>query len=122
MKLQISHLIIGLIFILYACSTNRPLVMRGLPEEERRHFIVQNGFGVPDELKRAFLVGIPRVGMSQEMIFQLYGAPDRTANDDAIWEYVDGKGTLVTGFKFEDKTVVEILGDPRGGLPLEGQN
>ncbi|MBF0430821.1 MAG: hypothetical protein HQK83_06050 [Fibrobacteria bacterium] len=108
-----------LLIALIACSTNRPLITRGLNSEERRHFVVQNGYGISEENKRSFLDGFPLEGMSQDLIFQLYGAPDRTDDDDTLWEYVDRRGMLITGFRFENKKVTAILGDRRGGLPLE---
>jgi hypothetical protein len=107
--------------LFFGCSANRPLSSRGLNSEERRHYIIQNGYGIPNDIKNSFLEGFPFVGMDQELIFQLYGAPDRTKNDDTEWEYVNGRGDLITGFKFENKKTVEILGDPRGGLPVEGK-
>ncbi len=110
-----------LIGIIIGCSTNRALITRGLNEEERRYYVVQNGYGITPEVKQSFLDGFITEGMEQELVFQLYGAPDRTIEDDTIWEYIDGKGKLVTGVKFEDKKVVEIIGDRRGGLPLEGE-
>jgi len=111
------------VFIVFSCSSNRPLLSRGLNSEERRHYIIQNGYGISKEVSQSFIEGIPQVGMDQDLIFQLFSAPDRTANQDTKWEYVNNRGELVTGFKFEDKKVIEIYGDPRGGLPVpEGSN
>ncbi len=104
--------------VLFFCSTIRPLNSRGLNPDERRHFIVQNGYGIPKDVKNTFLEGFSMVGMEQELIFQLYGAPDRTSKNDTRWEYVNNRGDLITGFVFEDKKVVKITGDPRGGVPL----
>ena len=119
MSYQIIKLPLLLVFfVLLSCSSNRPLNARGLNADERRHFIVQNGYGVPDDIKKSFLDGFGMIGMDQEFIFQLYGAPDRTSKNDTEWEYVNNKGDLITGFIFEDKKIVKITGDPRGGVPL----
>lgn len=109
----------ALAILIISCSSSRALITRGLNSEERRHYIIQNGFGVSKESKASFLAGFASVGMNQELVFNLYGAPDRTLEDDSIWEYVDSHGQLITGFKFEDKMVVEVMGDPRAGLPME---
>ncbi|MBW8889487.1 MAG: hypothetical protein JF616_17155 [Fibrobacteres bacterium] len=105
--------------ILDACATGytRPLVSRGLPAEERKDYIIQNGFGIPENVKQAFLDGYVEVGMAREMVFQLYGAPDRTTGGDTNWEYVNSKGNLITGITFKGDKVEKVYGDPRGGSP-----
>jgi hypothetical protein len=102
---------------LTACASNytRPLVSRGLPAEERKDYIIQNGFGIPENIKQAFLDGFVEVGMTREMVFQLYGAPDRTTGGDTNWEYVNNKGSLITGITFKGDKVEKVYGDPRGG-------
>lgn len=102
---------------LTACASNytRPLVSRGLPAEERKDYIIQNGFGIPETIKQAFLDGFIEVGMTREMVFQLYGAPDRTTGGDTNWEYVNNKGSLITGITFKGDKVEKVYGDPRGG-------
>jgi hypothetical protein len=117
----IKWIIFLIISLLLSCSSTGPLSSRGLNADERRHFIVQNGYGIPKDIKDTFLEGFAMVGMDQELIFQLYGAPDRTSNNDGQWEYVNNRGDLITGFVFEEKRVVKITGDPRGGVPLPGE-
>jgi len=104
---------------LSACASGytRPLVSRGLPAEERKDYIIQNGFGIPENVKQAFLDGYVEVGMAREMVFQLYGAPDRTTGGDTNWEYVNSKGSLITGITFKGDKVEKVYGDPRGGSP-----
>ena len=103
--------------LLAACTSNytRPLVARGLPAEERKDYIIQNGFGIPENIKQAFLEGYVEVGMAREMVFQLYGSPDRTTGGDTNWEYVNNKGNLITGITFKADKVEKLYGDPRGG-------
>jgi hypothetical protein len=107
----------GCLAILAACASpyTRPLVSRGLPAEERKDYIIQNGFGIPENIKQAFLEGYVEVGMAREMVFQLYGAPDRTTGGDTNWEYVNNKGNLITGITFKADKVEKVYGDPRGG-------
>lgn len=98
-----------------ASSYNRPLVSRGLPPEERKDYIIQNGYGIPENIKQSFLAGFVEVGMSRELVFQLYGAPDRTSGKDTNWEYVNNRGTLITGITFKADKVEKVYGDPKGG-------
>jgi hypothetical protein len=108
---------------LSACASGytRPLVSRGLPAEERKDYIIQNGFGIPENIKQAFLDGYVEVGMTREMVFQLYGAPDRTTGGDTNWEYVNNKGNIITGITFKGDKVEKVYGDPRGGSPPGNQ-
>ncbi|MDB6035955.1 MAG: hypothetical protein JWM16_6293 [Verrucomicrobiales bacterium] len=108
---------------LVACASGytRPLVSRGLPAEERKDYIIQNGFGIPENVKQAFLEGFVEVGMAREMVFQLYGAPDRTTGGDTNWEYVNNKGNLITGITFKNDKVEKVYGDPKGGNTSESK-
>jgi hypothetical protein len=114
-------LALGLMLAACASSYTRPLVSRGLPAEERKDYIIQNGFGIPENIKQAFLDGYVEVGMTREMVFQLYGAPDRTTGGDTNWEYVNSKGNLITGITFKGDKVEKVYGDPRGGNPPGNQ-
>ncbi len=107
-----------LAFVVWAgCAStyNRPLVTRGISAEEREYYVVQNGFGLKHDIKRAFLDGNPIPGMNKDMVFQIYGAPDRTANSDSTWEYVNVKGTLITGLRFVGDSLADVYGDRYGG-------
>lgn len=103
--------------MLLACAPTytRPLVTRGLPAEERKDYIIQNGFGIPENIKQSFLDGFVEVGMARELVFQLYGAPDRTTGGDTNWEYVNNSGNLITGITFKADKVEKLYGDPKGG-------
>ncbi len=92
-----------------------PLTSRGIPAEERRDYIIQNGFGIPEHIKQAFLEGYLVEGMTKEMVQFLFGAPDRSADKDSHWEYVDRKGMLITGVQFKGDKIEHIDGDPAGG-------
>ena len=105
----------ALVVVACASSYNRPLVSRGLPAEERKDYIIQNGFGIPENIKQSFLDGYVEVGMARELVFQLYGAPDRTTGKDTNWEYVNNQGNLITGITFKDDKVEKVYGDPKGG-------
>jgi hypothetical protein len=114
-------LLAGCLIFLSACASHytRPLVSRGLPAEERKDYIIQNGFGIPENVKQSFLDGFVEVGMARELVFQLYGAPDRTTGGDTNWEYVNNKGTLITGVTFKADKVEKVYGDPKGGNNAE---
>lgn len=114
----------GCLVLLAACASHytRPLVSRGLPAEERKDYIIQNGFGIPENVKQAFLDGYVEVGMAREMVFQLYGAPDRTTSGDTNWEYVNNKGSLITGISFKNDKVEKVYGDPKGGNTAESKS
>jgi hypothetical protein len=105
----------ALLVLACASSYNRPLVSRGLPADERKDYIIQNGFGIPENIKQSFLDGFVEVGMARELVFQLYGAPDRTSGQDTNWEYVNNRGTLITGITFKGDKVEKVYGDPKGG-------
>lgn len=113
----------GCLALLAACASayTRPLVSRGLPAEERKDYIIQNGYGIPENVKQAFLDGYVEVGMARELVFQLYGAPDRTTGGDTNWEYVNNKGNLITGITFKTDKVEKVYGDPRGGSTVESK-
>jgi hypothetical protein len=117
-------LAVGCLMVIAACASNytRPLVSRGLPAEERKDYIIQNGFGIPENVKQAFLDGFVEVGMTRELVFQLYGAPDRTTGGDTNWEYVNNKGSLITGITFKNDKVEKVYGDPKGGNTGEATN
>lgn len=104
-----------------ASSYSRPLVSRGLPADERKDYVIQNGFGIPENIKQAFLDGYVEVGMGRELVFQLYGAPDRTTGGDTNWEYVNNKGNLITGITFKNDKVEKVYGDPKGGFAGTGR-
>lgn len=105
-----------LLAFLFACAANnRPLITRGITDEERRFYIIQNGYGIEPEIRQAFLEGELKLGMNKDLVFQMYGAPDRTRKDNTVWEYVNRGGQVVTGLKFEADSLAEIYGDPTGG-------
>jgi len=107
---------VGVVF-LASCGTtySPPLTARGIPAEERRDYIIQNGFGLPEHIKTAFLDGYVVEGMTREMVFNLFGTADRAGDKDLRWEYVNRKGALVTGIDFKGDKVSKIDGDPSGG-------
>ena len=113
----------GCMVVMAACASNytRPLVTRGLPAEERKDYIIQNGYGLAENVKQSFLDGFVEVGMARELVFQLYGAPDRTTGGDTNWEYVNNKGNLITGITFKTDKVEKVYGDPRGGSTVESK-
>jgi hypothetical protein len=120
-SLLTAFLAAGCLVLLMACAPayTRPLVSRGLPAEERKDYIIQNGYGIPENVKQAFLEGFVEVGMARELVFQLYGAPDRTTGGDTNWEYVNNKGNLITGITFKADKVEKVYGDPKGGNTAE---
>jgi len=93
-----------LILLVLACSSNAPLVSRGLPPAEREFYIIQNGWGLTQEIKDSFKQGIPCIGMKQELVFSLYGSPDQiyrardeeTEKHKETWNY----------YKVENRTLV----------------
>ncbi len=115
--------IVATLIVAIGCASNytRPLISRGLPVQERKDYIIQNGFGIPENIKQAFLEGYPIEGMPRQMVFQLFGNPDRTSEGEANWEYVNNRGNLITGLTFKNDKVEKIYGDPRGGVPANAE-
>ena len=107
----------GVAVLLLACGGTYvpPLTTRGVPAEERRDYVIQNGYGIPEHVKQAFLDGYLTAGMSKEMVYHLFGAPDRSSDKDTHWEYVDRRGNLITGVHYQDDKIGQIDGDPAGG-------
>ena len=118
-----------IIFLLCACSTNPPLTKRGLPNAERQFFIIQNGWGLSQEIKSSFKAGLPCLGMQTDLIFNMYGSPDFVQkvkldpdNGQIMeykWSYYNVKKTkgwtfdVILEFIFdEDGNVIEIIGEP----------
>jgi hypothetical protein len=101
-----------------AATYDRPLTSRGLPEEERKDWIIQNGYGIPESVKQAFLDGYVVDGMKRELVFQLFGAPDRSSKKDGVWEYINRRGTLIVGINFKNDKIEGIQGDPSGGAGM----
>jgi hypothetical protein len=87
-----KQLIIIIVVLLTACSTTRPLIDRGLSLEEREFYIIQNGWGMSQDIKNCFIAGKPIIGMTEEHIFMLFGPPDQKyTNIDEyteIWHYL----------------------------------
>ncbi|MDQ3000610.1 MAG: hypothetical protein M3Y08_05040 [Fibrobacterota bacterium] len=121
--LGFALLAVGCLAVLLACAPayTRPLASRGLPAEERKDYIIQNGYGISENIKQAFLEGFVEVDMAKELVFQLYGTPDRTTGGDVNWEYVNNKGSLITGVTFKADKVEKVYGDPKGGSTTQAQ-
>ncbi len=110
---------VGVVLFL-GCAMNSytpPLTKRGLPENERRDYIIQNGFGTPNHVKEGFLNGVVVDSMPREMVYHLFGAPDRAGERDSHWEYIDRRNNLIVGIFFHGDKISKIEGDPTGGAP-----
>ena len=120
-NLWVTALVLSAGLALAACASSytRPLVTRGLPAEERKDYVIQNGYGIPENVKQSFLDGFVEMGMSRELVFQLYGAPDRTTSGEDNWEYVNNRGNLITGITFKNDKVEKVYGDPKGGITAD---
>lgn len=120
------RLIILFILLVYACAT-KPLVTRGLPEKEREFYVVQNGWDLSSEVKQHFKKGLPLVGMTETLIFSLYGAPDMASTvkkdssgviEEYNWAYFDiinNKGGIEVIIEFifdKDEKLIKIVGEP----------
>jgi hypothetical protein len=106
------------LFPIIACvsNSNRPLATRGMPQEDRHGFITRDGQETPVEIRDAFVEGYIVRGMAREHVLHLYGSPDRTSEGGFGWEYLDGKGKLITGIVFSEDKVDSIYGDFTGGM------
>lgn len=65
-----------ILLFLVGCSTTIPLKSRGLSENDRRFYIIQNGYVINKEVRRSFEEGVICEKMPKELVFQMYGYPD----------------------------------------------
>jgi hypothetical protein len=97
---------------------------------ERDYLVTKEGYGIDSRLKKVFMDGYIEEGMYQNMVFHLWGPPDRSFDDDKIWEYVTNEGGLITRVKFKKseklrlglrELVVDVIeGDRYGGSLAPG--
>jgi len=111
-----------LTFLLYGCSRTVPLLKRGLSSDDRVFFVVQNGYGMNDQIRRGFIHGKVCIGMTSEHVFMLYGSPTRqytildekTANSKEIWnykEFINQEAVLLLEITFKLGKVIAIDGE-----------
>jgi len=109
--------VIPLLALLLGCAANEAhLSDRGLTPKDRTEYLDQKGFGLPKNVQNDFLEGRVAPGMTRDMVLHLFGPPDRTAETDQVWEYVDAKGRDVTGMRFKGDKLIEVYGDPAGRI------
>jgi hypothetical protein len=96
------------------------LCSRGLSREERDAFLAQHEYDLKPEVRDAFVEGRLAKGMPRELVFRLYGIPDRNSGTGDGWEYLDREKRLVTGVLFKEEEVDSIYGDPLGGVSASG--
>ena len=102
------------VMLMSCASSEARLSDRGLSPKDRREYMTQNGFGLSKEIQRAFVEGRLVEGMSRDMVLHIFGTPDRTSNEDGVWEYVNRRGQDVVGVRFKSDRIVQIYGDPFG--------
>lgn len=97
-------------------GSHKSLLDRGIPKEERQFYVIQNGYGISWERQKAFIEGDLQIGMTREMVYSLFGAPDRASRRDSIWDYADGNGNTILSVFFSKTykdTVVSYTGFPQ---------
>ncbi|MGL1936670.1 MAG: hypothetical protein OCD01_16700 [Fibrobacterales bacterium] len=126
--MKLAILISG-IFLFLGCSSHKSpiLAKRGVAPDERPYEVKQEGYGVDQKIKNAFLKGYAVEGMTQVLVRFLWGPPDIEKKNGHVWEYYTKKGKLVTRiiFKASEKkilgqvplVVASFEGDPWGGSP-----
>jgi hypothetical protein len=103
-------------FLSCAAGNGSGLCSRGLSRGEREAYLAEHGYdGLGRDIRDAFLEGRPAKGMPRELVFRLYGIPDRNSDTGEGWEYLDREKRLVTGVHFKEEEVDSIYGDPLGG-------
>jgi hypothetical protein len=124
--------LISIVLFLVGCASkayNPILIQRGVEPFEREFHVTQEGYGVPKNIKKTFMSGYIEEGMTQEMVRLLWGPPNRSFEDNKVWEYTDREGNIITTVKFFETEVVlgmerplvtEISGDRYGGSAAPG--
>ncbi len=130
MKLSFKKIIVSVALLasVIGCSKHSSpvLIERGVPVYEREYQVKQEGYGLSSSIKKTFMEGYVVEGMTQEMVFLLWGPPDREFNENKNWEYVTNEGEIITSVVFDaeqlilnqmHKIVTDIQGDRYGGNP-----
>lgn len=98
-----------------ACSSTRRLTSGGLSPEERRFYIIQNGWGMSTAMKKCFIAGKPMIGMNKEHIFMLFGHADQIVKDETkeiiIWKYftIENRELVIALEAIFDSDETEVL-------------
>jgi hypothetical protein len=109
--------LIILLFLL-GCSTSISLKSRGLSENDRRFYIIQNGYVINKEVRRSFEEGVICEKMPKELVFQMYGYPDIMTDlpdGEYKWTYLQLDNSRVEKYKiileavFTDYDVVKFF-------------
>lgn len=114
--------------LLFACGGgefSKVLVQRGLSVEDRK-FQAENShsLGLSADLIDIYKEGYVAEGMTQPMVHELWGEPNRKLNEGKTWEYADKKGALISAVQFDSiatirgenfRIVTDIKGDRYGG-------
>ena len=82
--------IIFIIFAMFiACSNTKmgPLTDNGLSKKERELKVEFYGFFLTKEVKKNYLAGKICIGMTKDLIYELFGLPDSRIEDK--WIYFD---------------------------------
>jgi len=132
-KTILAALTVTALISLISCANRyqSPILIERSPnkEDERSYDVVQEGFGIDNELKRSFLAGCVTEGMNKNLVHLLWGTPDKESADGLTWEYINFKtGEPIATLKWEktgntgadwtnDTKLVEIGGDRTGGSP-----
>ncbi len=107
--MKLAVLFTGLmLFINCSHHNSNILAQRGVKPDERPYEVKQEGYGVDQKIKNAFLQGYAVEGMSQTLVRFLWGPPDVEKKNGHIWEFYTKTGNLITRIKFKpsDKKVL----------------
>jgi len=117
----------ALLFMSCSHHQSKILAKRGVKPDERPYEVKQEGYGVSQKVKTAFLQGYAIEGMSQTLVRFLWGPPDLEKKNGMVWEYYTQTGELITRviFKTSDKKILGLTpvvvsdfeGDRWGGSP-----
>lgn len=97
----------ALVLLSCAAMHEGSLDSRTLPVEKRFEFVQSNGSEASTEVRNAFVEGVVVRGMARNWVLQLYGRPDRSAENG--WEYLDRNGNPVLQVLFENDLVDTLV-------------
>lgn len=101
------------------------LTKRGISADDRK-FQAENthSLGMSAQLIDIYKEGYVAEGMTESMVHDVWGEPNRKGNEGKVWEYTNKKGELITLVQYdstkairgeEHMIVTDIKGDRYGG-------
>jgi hypothetical protein len=98
--------ILILFFLIFACTSTKPLENRGMSKEQRIAFINKHG-GYSKEIKDAFIDKRLTFGLDKKLVIGLFGKPN-SVYGDSLWWYTNNMGDGILKIEFKNGVVSSL--------------